>query len=210
MSMSRTGLGLASLVVTAACAGLPFWTQDDAKLATDDTQIPPRVRVEFQDVQYDGLVLSGRVLISPEEKSLRLNKRFLPDIQSVADCARQPHARLIMDYFGSMPSAEDLLVLEPGYWYGRTVRFVLFSEHFTGIGPECIDAQLLISSFDGKRVASVPIRAVGPPRPERDGGVPEGLRHLIDDPAFSILKKLPQVDLSELPEGDGGVAPPQP
>ncbi|KFE65291.1 hypothetical protein DB31_1407 [Hyalangium minutum] len=117
---------------------------------------------------------------------------------------------MIMDSFGAKPGPDDLLILSPGDWYGRTVRFTLFSEYFTGIGPECIDAQLLVSSFDGALIASVPIRAVRPPVPETDGGVPEGLRHLMDDPAFSILRKLPEVDLSEVPEGDGGVAPPQP
>jgi hypothetical protein len=210
MPMNRAGLGLASLLVMAACAGLPFWTHEAAGLTPDEALIPPRVRVEFQDIQYDGLTLSGRVLISPEERSLRLNKRISPDIQAVADCARRPHARIIMDSFGSGRRPEDLLLLEPGYWYGTTVRFVLFDEHFTGVGPECIDAQLLLSSFDGKLVASVPVRAMRPPRPATDGGIPEGLKKLIDDPAFSILKERPKVDLSELADGDGGVAPPRP
>lgn len=210
MPMSRSGLGVASLILVAACGGIPFWSREGARPATDDTQVPPRIKVEFQDVHYDGRVLSGLVLISPEGKSLRLHKRFLPDVQQVADCARRPTVSIIMDYFGSMPRPDDLLILEPGYWYGRRVSFTLFDEYFTGIGPECIDARLLISSFDGQLVAGVPIRAVRPPVPETDGGVPEGLRHLINTPAFSDMKKLPEVDLSEVPEADGGAAPPQP
>jgi hypothetical protein len=202
------------LLLLAACGGWPFWTKVSEERTRDESPAPPHVHVEFQDVHYDGLTLTGRVLISPEGKPLRLDKRLTPtvdvDVQSVADCLRQPHAYLRMDRFPLRAREEDILNLNPGYWYGATVRFTLFHEHFTGIGPECIDAQLRVFSFEGKLVASVPIRAMRPPVPETDGGVPEGLRHLINDPAFSDLKKLPEVDLSEVPEGDGGVSPPRP
>jgi len=209
MPMSRSGLGVASLLLVAACGGIPFWSREGTRPATDDMQAPPRIKVEFQDVHYDGRVLSGLVLVSPEGRNLRLHRRFSPDVQQVADCARQPTVSIIMDHFGSKPHPDDLLILEPGYWYGHRVSFTLFDEYFTGIGPECIDARLLISSFDGKLVADVPIRAVRPPVPATDGGVPEGLRHLINSPAFSDLKKLPEVDLNELPDvSDAGVPPP--
>jgi hypothetical protein len=207
-------LGLAAVLLLGACSNLAFWSKSEEVRSGDEPQIPSRVHLEFQDVQYDGLVLSGRVLISPVEKNLRLDKRLIPtvdvDIQSPTDCARQPHAYLRTDAFPLRARGEDLLVLKPGYWYGATVRFSLFSEHFTGIGPECIDAQLVVFSFEGKIVASKPIRAVRPARPSMDGGIPEGLRPWINDPAFSILKKFPEVDLSGMPDVEDAGVPPQP
>lgn len=63
------------------------------------------------------------------------------------------------------------MVLEPGYWYGSTVRFIPFDEHFTGIGPECVEATIRLLSFDRKIVARQRIRAVRPP--SMDGGTQE-------------------------------------
>lgn len=212
--MRWCGLGVTVLLLLAACGGWPFRAQSREERTRDKPSLPPHVHVQFQDVQYDGFTLSGRVLISPEGKPLRLDKRLIPtvdvDIQTVADCLRKPIVYIRADRFPLRAGKEDLLTLNPGYWYGATVHFTLFSEYFTGIGPECMDARLLIFSFDGQLVTGVPIRAVRPPVPDTDGGVPEGLRHLINTPAFSDMKKLPEVDLSDVPEADGGVAPPPP
>jgi hypothetical protein len=214
MSLRGLGFGLTVMLLLAACGGWPFWTKGSGEPVREEVLTPPQVHVEFLNVHYDGLTLTGQVMISPQGKPLRLDKRLIPtvdvDVLDVADCLRKPIVYITMDRFKLRAGKEDFLKLEPGYWYGATVRFTLFDEYFTGIGPECIDADLLVFSFDGARVARVPIRAVRPPRPETDGGVPEGLRHLINTPAFSDLKKLPEVDLSEVPEADGGVAPPRP
>jgi len=211
MPMKWPGLGLGALLMLVACKSWPFGAQDREEHESLDV---PRVHVEFQDVQYDGFVLSGRILLSPEETRLRLDKRLIPtvdvDIQAVADCLRQPHPYIVSDVLPLRASEDDLLILEPGYWYGSTVRFALFDEHFTGIGPECIDARLQILSFDGRQVANISVRAERPAEQVSDGGIPAGLLPLIDDPAFSILKKLPEVELSEPPELDGGVSPPRP
>ncbi|HEX5752899.1 MAG TPA: hypothetical protein VFZ09_42240 [Archangium sp.] len=64
------------------------------------------------------------------------------------------------------------MVLEPGYWYGTTVEFKPFDAHFTGLGPECVEATLRLHSFDGRVVVRERIRAVRPPSP--DGGTRKG------------------------------------
>ncbi len=139
-----------------------------------DAQVPPRVRLEVQDIQYDGLGLSARVLVSPESGPLRLDRRLIPgfdvELWGVSDCKYGAVGSIRED--GIVPPArpEDLLVLEPGYWYGRTVHFGPFDEHLTGLGPECIEAYIRLFSFDGKPVARQRIRAERPPAP--DGGVP--------------------------------------
>jgi hypothetical protein len=133
--------------------------------------------MEIEDIQYDGRTLSARVLVSPETGPLRLDRRLTPSIdveaKRVSDCYHGAVSSMIVDYFPSRIRAENLLILEPGYWYGATVRFGLFDEHFTGLGPECVEADIILQSFEGKRVASQHIRAERPPVPTAtDGGLP--------------------------------------
>jgi hypothetical protein len=132
--------------------------------------------MEIQDIQYDGWSLSGRVLVSPETGPLRLDKRLVSwfdvEITRVSDCERGSVMSIHADVFPPLARAENLLILEPGYWYGARVRFGLFNEHFTGLGPECMEADVILLSFDRRRVARQRIRAVRPPVPATDGGVP--------------------------------------
>jgi hypothetical protein len=129
--------------------------------------------MEVQDIQYDGQTLSGRVLFSPEAGQLRLDRRLIPNIHveitRVSDCKYGEVASIRLDVIAPRARPEDLLVLEPGYWYGRTVSFWLFDEHLAGIGPECVEAELYLVS-GGKPVARQRIRAVRPPPQALDGG----------------------------------------
>ncbi|QRK11546.1 hypothetical protein JQX13_16610 [Archangium violaceum] len=128
--------------------------------------------MEVQDIQYDGWTLSGRVLVSPEEGQLRLDRRLTPTIHVkvnyVSDCTYGAVASIRADIIAPLARPEDLLVLEPGYWYGSTVRFRLFGEHITGLGPECVEADIALRSFDHQLVARQRIRAVRPA--SMDGG----------------------------------------
>lgn len=180
MRMNRLTLGAASLLLLAACTGFPFFgrksSSSPGRGAIED-KAPPRVVMELQDIQYDGWTLSSRLLVSPETGPLRLDKRLLSwsdvEITRVADCKHGSVMAAHADGFRLRDRAEYLLILEPGYWYGATVRFGLFDEHFTGLGPECVEADIILLSFDGKRVASQHIRAERPPVPEiSDGGIP--------------------------------------
>jgi len=190
----RVNLGPTFLLLMAACTGLPFFgrqsppspdtgtTKDaDAGRTTEDVQVPSRVVLEIQDIQYDGLTLSGRILISPEVGKLRLDKRLLPTIDvnigRVSSCiSGQPVTFIRADAFAPLADPEDLLILDPGYWYGASVRLRLFSEHFTGLGPECIDADLSLLSFDGEPVALQRIRALRTLPRTMDGGMGHGVR----------------------------------
>jgi hypothetical protein len=180
--MNRLKLGFASLLLMAACTGFPFFgrkppSSPDRGTIQDaghmDARIPPRTMMEIQDIQYDGWTLSGRVLVSPEEGQLRLDRRLIPtihvEIRRVSECEHGSVTSIRGDLIAPRARPEDLLVLEPGYWYGTTVRFKLFSEYFTGLGPECVQADIILLSFDGKRVARQRIRAVRPPQ-ATDGG----------------------------------------
>ncbi|REG20377.1 hypothetical protein ATI61_12277 [Archangium gephyra] len=175
--MSAPGIGLASLLLLVACSGFPFFgkrasSSSRGAVSGAGIQLPARVIMEVQDIQYDGLTVSARVLVSPEGGALRLDRRFIPSIDVsigiVADCERGSVMSIHADVISALNRAENLMVLEPGYWYGRTVHFMLFDEHFTGIGPECVEATLRLHAFDGGVVARERIRAVRPP--SLDGG----------------------------------------
>jgi hypothetical protein len=169
--------GLLPLLLVAACTGFPFGNRPAsprAEAGSASDAGTPRATLELHDVHYDGLVLSGRLLISPVEGSLRLDKRLQASIDvnigRVSNCTGAPTTSMVMDFFPPAVRQEDLLILDPGYWYGGPVRFKLFSERFTGLGPECIEAELSLLSFDGQPVASIPIRAVRAALATADGG----------------------------------------
>ena len=178
MRMSPLRFGLASLLLLVACSGFPFFgkraSSSASRGAVSDAgiQLPSRVILEVQDIQYDGFTVSARVLVSPEGGPLRLDRRLIPSIDVelsvVADCERGSVPYIHFDVFSALNRAENLMVLEPGYWYGKTVHFMLFDDHFTGIGPECVEATHNVRSFDRKYVARERIRAVRPP--SLDGG----------------------------------------
>jgi hypothetical protein len=67
--------------------------------------------LELQDIQYDGLNLSGRLLVGALNDGLRLDKRLRSNIHvnvdSVRDCAEREVPYVIMDYCNRSPG-EDL------------------------------------------------------------------------------------------------------
>jgi hypothetical protein len=178
-------LAPALFLVLVACTGFPlFWkkeAQPDAERAgdTQSEQAPPHVTLGVDEMRYDGEVLSGRLLIGAESGVVHLDKRLISrahvHVNSVFECNSGASVAFIMaDALPPPARQEDLLILDPGYWYGTAVRFKLFSERFTGLGPECIEAQITVFSFEGKALASSRIRA------ERivtatDGGIPSGV-----------------------------------
>lgn len=172
MRMKWLKLTPALVFSLAACTGFPlFWRKEaqplDAERAegVQGEQAAPRVTLDVQDIRYDGEWLSGRLLIGAESGLVRLDKRLVSradvHVNSVSVCdSRTPVAFIVADALPPPPQAENLLILAPGCWYGTTVRFKLFSERLTGLGPECIEAQLTVFSFEGKALAGSRIRAV--------------------------------------------------
>jgi hypothetical protein len=180
MRVKRLKISSAFLLLMTACSGFPFFGRQSASapgrkvVENGDARIPPPTVMEIDDIHYDGWTLSARVLVSPKTGSLRLDKRLIPsvdvNIQNVSECEHGSVMSIHADIF-PLARSGNLLVLEPGQWYGRTVRFGLFDEHFTGLGPECVEADILLLSFDARRVARQRFRAVRPPR--QPLGVPE-------------------------------------
>lgn len=179
-------------LVMSACTNFPYlWKAgsppQDMGDALEGGKTPGRVRLEFQDVHYDGETLSGRLLIGVEEGRLRLNRQLFSDVQAEVrypvDCRTGlPVKYMIWDGFPPRRK-EDLLVLEQGYWFGKVIHFPLFDEHLTGFGPECLKAEIWLFSFDGVVAARQEISAernlpqpvdAGQPEEPPDAGQPEG------------------------------------
>ena len=170
--MNWRGLVVAVLLTLNACAGFPLFgrraAQSDEVKRTDGSrseQFPARATLELLDSHYDGEVLSGRLLIGAESGYVRLDKRLVSradvHVNSIFECnTGAPVAFIMADALPPPSREDDLLILAPGYMYGTTVRFKLFSEQLTGTGPECIEAQFTVFSFEEEAIVSSRVRAV--------------------------------------------------
>lgn len=151
------------LLGMTACRGFPFFWKTESTPA-DAQEDSARIRSELQDIHYDGWTLSGRLLVSPEEGRIRIDERLIEStalsIQSVKDCSTgQPVEFMVMDVAAKPPQPEDILVLKPGYWYGKDIRLPLVAEApGKSRGPACIEADLLLNTL-GKATALIHVRA---------------------------------------------------
>jgi hypothetical protein len=181
MQMNWLKLTPAGFLLMAACTGFPFFREakpspDGAGEISESEKTPGTVQLEMQDIRYDGEALFGRLLIGVEEGRLRLNRQLLSGIHAEVrfpvDCRTGlPIKYIIWDSFPPRRK-EDLLILERGYWYGKEIEFPIFDEHFTGLGPECLKAEIWLFSFDGKIAARTEVRAERSSRQPRDAGTP--------------------------------------
>lgn len=177
MRMSRLALATAPLFLMTACAGFPFFNKSKPQLSEEETlrlvcgaQEPSRAELELQGIQYDGHTFSGRLLIGAASGRLCLDKRLIENVSvnvdSVRDCATGLPATFIhADYFPKPPRPEDLVLLPPGYWYGRQIRLRLFSPLLGQRGPDCIEVALSISPARGPSLGRLALRATLPSAP---------------------------------------------
>ncbi|MDY7232657.1 hypothetical protein [Hyalangium rubrum] len=166
-----------------ACTGTLFSGNKEAayigvaesERMSEDTQQSPLAVLEVHNSQYDGRILSGRLLVGSLVDGLRLDKRLDSgadiNVDSVADCATgQLVSFVTMDGFRPAAREEERLILNSGYWYGTQMHFLLFTKP----GPECIQAEVSLLSFEGKRIAHVEVRAERAPLQSVDAGTSEG------------------------------------
>ncbi|WP_224248054.1 hypothetical protein [Hyalangium gracile] len=184
--MSLSPLLAALFLVLAGCKGLPFFshaptnTSDAGQSTRTVDGAFKRARLELQEPSYDGESLRGRLLLSPLEAELRIDKRLIESIDltvdSVVACdtgAALPY--VIMDVLAPARRDEDILLLEPGFWYGKEVRILLFAEHATRQpSPQCVEAEVAYHALDVRNVARVRIRAERSSPHSPDAGVPTG------------------------------------
>jgi len=174
MRMNPLIITAASLLMLSACKGGPRPKQEVAGgteaggtgtsgLPDGGAVTPARARVELQGVRFDGQSLSGRLLVTSEEGNLLLDTRLIESIvlttESVVECGTgRKLSFLEMDVLAPLPRDEDLLVLKPGYWYGKDVRIPLFTEGLNGPDVACIEAELTFHPREGS-ASSLRVRA---------------------------------------------------
>ena len=181
MRLSWTAIASSALLGVTACKGFPLpWKSEPASADARHegalagmSEEPAQVRLELQDIHYDGWSLRGRFLITPEAGSIRLDKRLIEStalsMKSVTDCnTGRPVEFMVMDVFAKPPREEDVLLLKPGYWYGKDIRLPLIAEApDRQRGPACIHAEIEFHSLE-KTPTLLHVRAEIPARSETE------------------------------------------
>jgi len=170
----------AALLYLGACASFPLFGMRSAnQVETGPAEATSSsATIELQDIDYTGEDLRGRLLISAVGGTIQIDKRLIENIslslRGVSECASGQELFFIKAGVVAPPRREeDILALEPGYWYGKDVRIALFDQHLLeGQGqPECIDVDLIFYALEG-RSAQLRVRATRPPLSAMDAGVP--------------------------------------
>jgi hypothetical protein len=183
---------LALILSTGACASAP---------GRRGSETPPKEPLrggiaEFQVTSYDGESIEGRMLLGATVDPLVIDGRFIPtstilvDWDSVRVCGKEESlggaGGVDYDIFVRPPRPEDIVILRPGYWYGRNIKYWLFIKRKPGPGPgpgegpgptggpQCIEAEFVVRARGGRPAARARIHAVRTdklPAPP-DGGAP--------------------------------------
>lgn len=164
-------LAAALLVMLVGCTGFPWFSRAPTDRAGDAAGKVPAIsgdfsqaRLELQNVSFDGETLSGRLLISPANTELRIDKRliesFALSVDSVVECGTGAGlAYIIMDVVAPPLQEKDILTLAPGFWYGKEVRLWLFTAHATKQPlPQCFEADILYHALEVKNAARIHVR----------------------------------------------------
>jgi hypothetical protein len=126
----------------------------------------PQVELSLENARFDGQDLTGRFLVGVSNGHLRLDKRVIGghtvSVVDVSDCASgQPLDFVVMDSYSRPLREDDILVLAPGYWYGREVSIPLFDKRLDDLqkNPDCVLVKLVFRAHGTPPVASLSVRA---------------------------------------------------
>jgi len=130
-----------------------------------------RTEMELLNVRYDGKNLLGRLLVSPVDKAVCLDKRliesFALNLEAVSECGTgRKLGFLVVDVLAKPLREEDVLAVPPGYWYGKEIALPLFPERgMEQLEPDCVEVEFSLHALLGGQVARLRVRAPREPRP---------------------------------------------
>lgn len=171
-------LVLLLLFLTSACASVPMASSSRAA-----TKQPLRGGIaEFQVTSYDGDTIKGRILLGATIDPLVIDGRLIEagdvdmDMDTLQVCGNKeaPFQYVQFDTVARPARPDEIVTVRPGYWYGKNISYWLFAKKITGLGPDCIEAELIVRAVDGREAARVRIHVVRtdkPPAPP-EGGAP--------------------------------------
>jgi hypothetical protein len=121
---------------------------------------------EFQLTSYEGKDIKGRLLIGATIDTLVIDGRLLGtpiDVRTLQRCDKNGPVPFVEECIVAPPPRPDELVtIRPGHWYGRNVNYGILP----GGGPDCLDAELVVTALDDRLITRLPIRVVRTDKPE--------------------------------------------
>lgn len=130
-----------TLAFAAGCAVLNVRDQ------VENARGKPIITVE--QASFDGESVNGRLLISSDDSGYVVIDRRLAEfsvitVDSVRDCdgGRTVHYYQL-DGISSRPKPDELLSIEPGYWFGRDFSLYMYNERIAKAAPpQCVQVHL--------------------------------------------------------------------
>ena len=120
---------------------------------------------ELQVTSYDGETIKGRFLLGATVDPVIIDRHLVEsgnvELTSLRACGKKdrvPHVEFDMVLPPLQP--DDIIAIRPGYWYGKNLSYWLFIEKRTGLGPECLEAELVVRALDGREAARIPIHVI--------------------------------------------------
>lgn len=132
--------------------------------------------VVAENAKYDGTHVSFRLLVTAVDGPIALDRRVVENVHltivGVSSCDGRPLPHVVEDYFPRELGAEDVLMLEPGYWYGASLEYRLFKAS----GPGCVVAKYVFWAGvpDAKREPVLELRLEKSTGPDQDGPIGPG------------------------------------
>lgn len=148
--------------------------------------------------KFDGVYLSGRLLVSAEDAGYVIIDRRMAEhaiivVDEVFDCDGGSTVDYIAaDSVITPPRDDDLLCIEPGYWFGHDFSLFVYEERIAKVPPpECLEALVAVNfkaagPDGGKGRPALRVRAhltrpdgdAGGGASSPDAGVPMDLPHI--------------------------------
>lgn len=113
---------------------------------------------QVDEIRFDGVSVSLRLLVGASSGVVAIDRRLVENvhftINEVRSCSDGTFIRYVMeDYFPSPPASDDVLLLDPGYWYGSNLKFTVFKQR-----TACADATFVFWAGFPNSVRLAPIK----------------------------------------------------
>ena len=132
--------------------------------------------IEFSIGSYNGETLKGRILVGATVDPLVIDGRLMSwvnvELKDIRACDKKdPLKYYLTDSHVLRATPDEIVTIQPGYWYGAKLHFFLFDKELLEVLPDCFEANLRVRAMDRRIAAALPIRVnrtdkpLAPPAP---------------------------------------------